>query len=225
MSYRMLKYQLNIIDSVKADKKYINKEYEYSLIIPIVLYTGSQKWNAKLDLKSAQYKWKKYESQEISRYNILDVNEISDKELLEEDSMISKIMLIEKSKTEEELCENLNKIYDKINNDKTKYTKEEKKLLEKATEVLTLNLVGEEKTKEILKKLDVGGDDGMLAVLDMIKREKIETLNKGRLEGKVEDIKNMIREKLPIDLISKITGMTKTEIEKYTKNYNKQSEL
>ena len=225
MPYRMLKYELNVIDSVSIDNKYIGKEYKYSLVIPIVLYTGKEKWNAKMDFRSMQYKWRRYSGQELSRYNILDINEISDSELLEEKSIISKIMLIEKSKTEEELCENLNKIYYEINKDEATYTKEEKKFLNKATGVLALNIVGEKKTKEILKNMNVGGDEDMLAVFDMIREVKIEALNRGRVEGrtegrmqaKIDDIKNMLKEKLPIDLISRITGVSEEEIEKYTK--------
>ena len=60
----------------------------------------------------------------MSKYNILDINEISNKELLEETSIISKIMLIEKSKSKEELSKNLNKIYIEIKKNKTMYTKE-----------------------------------------------------------------------------------------------------
>ena len=221
MPYRILKYELNVIDSVSIDNKYIGKEYKYSLVIPIVLYTGKEKWDAKLDLRSMQYKWSKYLGQELSRYNILDINEISDSELLEEKSIISKIMLIEKSKTEEELCKNLSKIYSEINNNKAIYTKEEKKFLNKATGVLALNILGEKKAKEILNNINVGGDGDMLAVFDMIREEKLKDINigrkEGRLQAKIEDIKNMLKEKLPIDLISRITGVSEEEIEKYTK--------
>ena len=220
MPYRILKYELNVIDSVSIDNKYIGKEYKYSLVIPIVLYTGKEKWDAKLDLRSMQYKWSKYLGQELSRYNILDINEISDSELLEEKSIISKIMLIEKSKTEEELCKNLSKIYSEINNNKAIYTKEEKKFLNKATGVLALNILGEKKAKEILNNINVGGDGDMLAVFDMIREEKLKDINigrkEGRLQAKIEDIKNMLKEKLPIDLISRITGVSEEEIEKYT---------
>lgn len=43
MPYRILKYELEIIESVLIDKKYINKEYKFPEIIAIVLYTGKQK--------------------------------------------------------------------------------------------------------------------------------------------------------------------------------------
>ena len=112
------------------------------------------------------------------------------------------------------------------------YTKNEKKFLDKATKVLALNLVGEEKTKEILKNINAGGDGTMLAVIDMINEEKRQRKielekrwNDGKAEGKAEGkiqakihyIKNMLKEKLPIDLISRITGVSEEEIEKYTK--------
>lgn len=77
MPYRILKYELEIIESVLIDKNYENKKYKYPIIIPIVLYTGNKKWNAKLDLRKVQLKWKNYGGQEFSRYNILDINEFN----------------------------------------------------------------------------------------------------------------------------------------------------
>ena len=107
-----------------------------------------------------------------------------------------------------------------INNNKAIYTKEEKKFLNKATGVLALNILGEKKAKEILNNINVGGDGDMLAVFDMIREEKLKDINigrkEGRLQAKIEDIKNMLKEKLPIDLISRITGVSEEEIEKYT---------
>ena len=123
MPYRILQYELEIISSVLVDKKYIDRNYKFPEIIAIVLYTGNRKWNANLDLRSSQYKWKKYEGQELSKYNIVDINQIKDKELLEENSIISKVMLIEKSKTEDDLWNNLNKIYEKIKQENDLYSK------------------------------------------------------------------------------------------------------
>lgn len=215
MPYRILKYELNIMDSILVDIKYINKKYEYPQIIPIVLYTGKEKWNAKLDLRSAQCKWDKYKEKELSRYNILDINKMSDKELLEENSIISKILLIEKSRTQQKLYENLNKIYNKINEDKTTYSKKEKEFFKKITELLTLNIVGREKIDEILTKLNIGGEENMLAVFDMIQETNKKMINKGRKEERIDIIKNMLKQKFSTDAISKATGISKKQIEKY----------
>ena len=52
----------------------------------------------------------------------------------------------------------------------------------------------------------------MMQVIEMLNRER-EKLRKDSIkEGKIEDIKNMIKENLPMKLICKITGMTEDEI-------------
>ena len=65
----------------------------------------------------------------------------------------------------------------------------------------------------------------MLAVFDMIREESKRIFNDGKKAGiktgiqqnRIKHIKNMLKEKLPIDLITKITGASKEEIEKYNK--------
>lgn len=171
MPYRILQYELEIISSVLIDRKYIDKNYKFPEIIAIVLYTGNKKWDGNLDLRSSQYKWRKYEGQELSKYNIIDINQIEDKELLEENSIISKVMLIEKSKTENDLWNNLNKIYIKIQQAKDIYSKEDREFLNKIISTLTVNKVGKEKAKSILKKLDFGGDVQMLAAIELIQKQ------------------------------------------------------
>ena len=216
MPYRILQYELEIISSVLVDKKYIDRNYKFPEIIAIVLYTGNRKWNANLDLRSSQYKWKKYEGgQELSKYNIVDINQIKDKELLEENSIISKVMLIEKSKTEDDLWNNLNKIYKKIKQENDLYSKEEKIFLNKIVNVLTVNKIGKDKAENILKNFNFGGDVQMLAAIELIQKTNRELIQTGRKEGKIEVIKNMLKENLSISLISKITGLTEEEIKKY----------
>ena len=104
MPYRMLKYEIEIIKSVLVDEKeeYKNKRYEYPNIIPIVLYTGEIEWNAELDLRKIQLKWRNYKGMELSRYNVYDINKISNEKLLKEKSIINKIMLMEKSRNKKE---------------------------------------------------------------------------------------------------------------------------
>lgn len=219
MPYRILQYELEIISSVLIDRKYIDKNYKFPEIIAIVLYTGNKKWDGNLDLRSSQYKWRKYEGQELSKYNIIDINQIEDKELLEENSIISKVMLIEKSKTENDLWNNLNKIYIKIQQAKDIYSKEDREFLNKIISTLTVNKVGKEKAKSILKKLDFGGDVQMLAAIELIQktnRQLIQTgRREGKREGKIEVIKNMLKENFPISLIAKVTELTEEEIKKY----------
>lgn len=214
MPYRILKYEVEIIESVLIDKNYKNKKYKYPAVISIVLYTGNKKWDAKLDLRKIQLKWNKYEGQEFSRYNILDINELEEKELLEEKSLISKMMLIEKSDTKKELERNLNKIIER----KEVFAPEQRHLLITIIQLVLQNQLGKCNAIEIINKLRKDDDENMLAVLEMLDRENARIRNEGRQEGKIEYIKNMLKEELSIELICKITGLKKEEIEKIQKN-------
>ena len=70
------------------------------------------------------------------------------------------------------------------------------------------------KLKNIGKGHDVGGEGDMLAVFDMIREENERIFNSGINKRNLEIIKNMLKEKLPLELISKITGVSEKEISK-----------
>lgn len=71
--------------------------------------------------------------------------------------------------------------------------------------------IGEEKAKELTKKIK-GGNEKMLAVLDMLEENDKKIFRRGKKEGKIEIAKAMINENIPIDIIAKITKLTKKEI-------------
>ena len=85
--------------------------------------------------------------------------------------------------------------------------------------------IGSERANKILEKLK-GVDEGMLTSLATIEEENKLIFNNGIKTGiksgiktgirqsKVEIIKNMLNENLSIDLISKVTGTSKQEINK-----------
>ena len=114
----------------------------------------------------------------------------------------------------------MNKILKELKIKKTIYSKEEKDFFIIATKVIIKNQIKKDLSKKILRNIEMEEERPMMQVIetlnkereklreDSIKRGKIE----GKVEGKIEDIKNMLKEKLPIELISRITGMTEKEI-------------
>lgn len=237
MPYRILKYEVEIIESALEKKRYKNKDYEYPVIIPIVLYTGDRKWNAKLDLREVQLKWKKYQGIELSRYSVLDINQIDNNELLKEKDIISKLMIIEKSKNKKEFKENIIKICKELNKNKGYYEKEEKEFLSKAIKTIIYKNMQKEKIKEIIGKIDIWEEEDNMRVVEMLRKElekdraearKLglnEGLKEGRKEGKKEGIRegreivqkmitNMVKNNFPISIISSISGLKETEIKK-----------
>ena len=231
MPYRILEYEVAIMQSAIDLDKIKNKESKIPLVIPIVLYTGNKKWNAKKYLEENQEKIEGIENG-LGNYNLIDINELTEKELLEDNSFISKMMLIEKSKNTENIVEILEKI--------VKITKEEdKETLRRIISIILEEKIGITKAKELIEKME--GDEGnMLAVVDMIRREnqmyieigkkegKIEGKKEGKKEGvkqgelkeKIKIVTNMLKEKFNIETIQKITGINKEEIEKIAQNNN-----
>lgn len=134
--------------------------------------------------------------------------------------MDKKYFLSEINNPHDKICrKTLNKIYIKIQQAKDIYSKEDREFLNKIISTLTVNKVGKEKAKSILKKLDFGGDVQMLAAIELIQktnRQLIQTgKREGKIEGKIEVIKNMLKENFPISLIAKVTELTEEEIKKY----------
>ena len=125
MPYRILEYEVAIMQSAIDLDKIKNKESKIPLVIPIVLYTGNKKWNAKKYLEENQEKIEGIENG-LGNYNLIDINELTEKELLEDNSFISKMMLIEKSKNTENIVEILEKIV-KITKEEDKDTDKEEK--------------------------------------------------------------------------------------------------
>ena len=215
MPYRILEYEVAIMQSAIDLDKIKNKESKIPLVISIVLYTGNKKWNAKKYLEENQEKIEEIENG-LGNYNLIDINELTEKELLEDNSFISKMMLIEKSKNTENIVEILEKI--------VKITKEEDKdTLRRTISIILEEKIGITKAKELIEKME--GDEGnMLAVVDMIRRENQMYIEIGKKEGelkeKIKIVTNMLKEKFNIETIQKITGINKEEIEKISQNNN-----
>ena len=215
MPYRILEYEVAIMQSAIDLDKIKNKESKIPLVISIVLYTGNKKWNAKKYLEENQEKIEEIENG-LGNYNLIDINELTEKELLEDNSFISKMMLIEKSKNTENIVEILEKI--------VKITKEEDKdTLRRIISIILEEKIGITKAKELIEKME--GDEGnMLAVVDMIRRENQMYIEIGKKEGelkeKIKIVTNMLKEKFNIETIQKITGINKEEIEKIAQNNN-----
>jgi len=228
MAYRILKYEVSIIESVLIETKgkYKNKGYRYPIIIPIVLYTGNQKWNAELDFRKMQFKWERFKGIELARYRILDINELDNKELLKEENIISKLIILEKCKTKEDVLENIEKIIHELNI--KKYTEEEIKICKISIKTILQKCFKEISIQEVLKKFKMEGEDNMLNCVEMVQKDIRQSLKdakeagrtEGRINREIEIIKNMLKEKFSIDTIKTISGMKEKEIEKIAKEMN-----
>lgn len=218
MPIRILKYELEIIRS-RMDE---NNRLEFPIIIPIVLYTGKQRWNAKINYPSYNSELARYRGLKKVEYNLVDINDYTIEDLYKENSILTKIMILEKSNKYIEIINNVDKIV-KIVYDSKLYTQTQKEMLLNILNNTMINIVGNKKMKEYKIKLE--GGENMLALYEMIENERNEIystgIKEGKVKGKIEGIKaiakKMIRMKFDKNTIIKATGIKEEELEKLKK--------
>ena len=222
MPIRILKYELEIIRS-RMDE---NNRLEFPIIIPIVLYTGKQRWNAKINYPSYNSELARYRGLKKVEYNLVDINDYTIEDLYKENSILTKIMILEKSNKYIEIINNVDKIVNKVYDSKL-YTQTQKEMLLNILNNTMINIVGNKKMKEY--KIKLKGGENMLALYEMIENERNEIYStgikegkvKGKIEGKIESIKaiakKMLRMKFDKDTIMKATGIKEDELENLKK--------
>ena len=205
MSKRILEYEVEIIRSALINSDKIDKNYRLPLVIPIVLYTGKKKWDAEIYLKNIQEKFEDYDNSEIGKYNLVDINDYDEKQLLDEKDILTKAILIEKSKNYEQLIYYLKKILNEFYLNKKYYNN--KKINEFLNYIstkidnITINNSQKEYIKKSIKNLK-GEDEVLLVCMEMLEREYIrmrkegrkQGIKEGKEEGKKEGIKEGIEE-------------------------------
>ncbi len=159
------------------------------------------------------------EKEEIS---LVDINKYTREELLEEKNILSKVMILEKSKNEAEFIENVEKVLQ---------TTEEKNI-EKLKNIIRYKAEGiieKDEIEKLLKKVKNEKEEINMTLAERIKRnereEKMKARNEGRREGKREGriegrseiAKELLKIGMPIKQIEKVTKFSEKEIEKLEK--------
>ena len=238
MAYRILNYQIEIMRANEVENP--RKEDKECLVIPIVLYTGKEKWTAKNYIKEIQERL--YEEKIIKRgeielgtlgyYALVDVNNYTKEELLKEEGILSKIMLIEKERNTKDLVRTMFEIKEKIQNDKNKevvYTTMElalnKKFCTKVARKIMEKIIGKESgdmlavEEMVLKENKMLRDEGRKIGISEGKRIGIsEGKRIGVSEGKSIMCINMLKMGYSIETISKISGIAVKELKNLKKN-------
>lgn len=151
-------------------------------------------------------------------YNLIDVNTYTNKELVEDNLIITKAMSIEKCNTKEELKENLVEIINNINEN------EHINKMERMIRIVLNKKLGKDETNSILERINdkKKGLYDMLTVLDRIEmnekkireQDRKKALKEGMNKTKIEIAKELLKDKIDIDKISKWTKISKSELEK-----------
>ena len=221
MPYRILNYCIDIMQEWSKTKK-IKRETRYPIIVPIVIYTGMERWRIPKNFKEKQISNSVFENNKIDiEYNLVEINKLSVQFLLKKRSLFACGMILEKSKNEKELKENVENIVKTV---------KDKKLLEEIKNIILYLLKGsieESMQEELLEKIEIKimeGESDMSSLYERlvnefrqdIRREKKE----GRKEGRVEVAKRLVKNKVEDHIIIDSTQITKTELENLKIKYS-----
>ena len=214
MAYRVLNYSLEIIRSVVEGKEINRASFKYPKVIPIVLYTGKQKWTPRKSFAEAQVGETNTDVIDI-KYRLVDINEYSVEKLLMEKTMLANAMILEKCVKTEDVINNLGKILK--NTPKGKARENLKRIVMYLYEDMT-----EERKNEILKLIEESeGEENMLAAKRIIMEDRrnciAQGVAQGILKGISQTIERMVKMNLADDVIEQATGAKKSEIEKIRK--------
>ena len=208
MPYRMMQYTIEIMRLIIDEKENKSKTYKYPQIIPIIIYTGEKEWDAKLSMKELIEKVEWYEEKE--EISLVDINEYTKEELLEENNILSKVMLLEKSKNEVEFIENVEKILQTT----------EDKSIERLKNIIRYKAEGvidRKEIEELLKKVKNGKEKIGMTLAERIRKnereERIKAKNEGIIEGINKTIRKMLLLKLDENIIKEVTGVKDKELE------------
>lgn len=209
MPYRMLNYCLDIMQEWSRNKK-IGKNTSYPIIVPIIIYTGSEKWRMPRSFREKQIGEYVLERYEIElEYNFIDINKLPRQMLLQRNSMFSYIMFLEKAQSSEELVENLEIIIQSTQN---------RKILEEFVNIISYlleNTLEEKIQQKLLEKIErkVGKKD-MDRLESLVNKMRTENNRRIRRESQKEIAKNMMSIKLDEKIILQTTKIKEEELEK-----------
>ena len=210
MPYRMLEYSYEIIRDTIDKEKLKSKNYELPKVIPIVLYTGNQKW--KIPNVIGLISDGKYEDVGLRlKYILVDTNKYSKKELLSSNSMVGYAMQADRSSTSEEVTNAIERML----KSKPKMHKEIYKMILYVFKE-RLEKTEQESLKQQIKEGKV--EEVMITVRERLEQNNERILKKGIAQAILQRNRSIAKNLLNIGMnkkdIQKVTGLSIKEIEK-----------
>lgn len=217
MAYKILNYCLDIMRDWNRNKKMGKSVKYYPIIVPIVIYTGDEKWKISKNVKEKQYSDYALERYKLDmEYNFVDINKISKQMLLEQDTMFGYAMFLEKAQNSTQLAQYIDIII-KTTKDKTKL-EELANIIRYLLQRVLDKKVKQELIEEMNKKV---GEQTMSTLLDRLVTEGVRDIQRGKRQGKKESqlkiARNMINLKVDEKIILETTEIEKEKLEEIKK--------
>ena len=192
MPYRILKYNIAIMESAIDLNKLKQKNYKLPTIFSFVIYTGNKPWNATNYLREKQEKLFDCKINSFANFQVIDVNHYTKEELLKKESLLAKMMLLEKAQNYEELEKYLKEIMN------LKLEDSQKLFLRRVIQFVLKNRLSKDKFEEFMRRLQIkqekGGDNMYVEILNRTVGEVfgMEERLKAQLEAQIAQAKKRV---------------------------------
>ena len=186
MPYRILKYNMAIMESAIDKAKLRQKNYKLPTVFSFVIYTGNKKWSATNYLVNKQEKLLGCESELFANFQVIDVNNYTKKDLLESDSLLTKMMLLEKANTYKELESYLQTIVRKTMDDSQKL------FLQRLIKYIFKDKLNDKKLNEFIEELQIRDVEGGSIMFVEIINKKIDEVFE--MQEKVKEQETKVKE-------------------------------
>lgn len=213
MPKRILEYEVEIIKEAVKGKRLTKKNHKLPMVIPIVIYTGSRRWNVEKYIQDCQVILKGAEKVKLGEYYVIDVNDYSNEELENDELFLSKVLLLEKLKREEEIIQVLDRIIH------TEKDSKNQQILKRVIAFILKGKISDKNIEKLMKKLEREEPDMVIEVLqkENERQRKIgirEGVKQGIKQATLKIAKKMLQSGIKLEEIEKVTGLTKEEIKK-----------
>ena len=227
MPYRILNYCVDIMQEWVKSKK-LKRQAKYPIVVPIIIYTGIEKWKIPKNFKDVQLSNQVFGDFKIDLYyNLIEINKLSKKYLIDQQSLFGYGMVIEKSRNKAELQENLELI--------VKNAKSNENLMEISNiiEYLFFDMIEESAKEMLIEKINLKirkEEKDMSSLYERLLAETCEMIREGKNKG-IEEGKKIMRETMKEEatqallennvdeeIILKSMKITKKELEEIKKN-------
>ena len=225
MPYRLLLYIVEILRHYynQADvNERDNKDFKFPVIFPIVFFSGKDTWTVPFNLKEMFSDYETFGDYVLNfEYMLVNAKGYDDTTLKSFSSkLLGLILMLEKAKNDLEFYSSIRDNLDSIET----FDNEEKRVLGLCIKIIDI-AYGYNKSEDIQRLLSenqIQEVDKMLCdIIENAKIEKEELISKGIYQGisqgeikaKLEVARKMLIENLPIDIVAKITELSKEQIE------------
>ena len=206
MPERMTEYCVCIINS-RSNKQ--SKFRKAPIVFPVVLSVANKKWDASLTVAQEQDEYYGFPPLEYPKYNLIDIQKLTDEELLKDRMGISLALIIEKNKTKEKMKKVLDFVNERGTNEYEErclwliydYSNKMKKLFGEELKIYK-ERIKREKGEEKLEAFEE-------YIIDLVKTREEE----GRNQGIIQVAKEMVKNKMKDEDILKVTHISKKELE------------